>query len=167
MAFSFYLECNPLDFSDNVSHGELEDLQDYAYLAMMASGLLEEAGCRFHMSGFGVDSWAMNVGYDMSSLVEQLPELLSGVRGGEFVEVDLYSQGIECMLKFFPDGKMVRIECESRTEWTPDPRVESLEQCSLEDMISRLAIDFSKGVDACNSPISRIEPFSKWVNGEV
>ncbi|MDA0184524.1 hypothetical protein OJ997_29750 [Solirubrobacter phytolaccae] len=59
------------------------------------------------ISGFGRPRWGVDVGYDMSAFVERLPELLTGLSESRFAEIDLYPQGVECVLGFFPVGEDV------------------------------------------------------------
>ncbi|MBL1098091.1 hypothetical protein [Streptomyces coffeae] len=54
---------------ENVGH-------TYDCLVMEGCRQLEDTDCRFVIGGFGQQCWRFDVGYDMSSLVEQLPELL-------------------------------------------------------------------------------------------
>jgi hypothetical protein len=109
----------------------------------------------------------VDVGYDMSSFIEQLPQLLTGLRTGQETKVDLYPQGLERILTFRPSGERVMIQCLSRTDWIPDPEVESIAATELIAMLSRLAHDFATGLRAIDSELSHVEPFVHWLNGRV
>jgi hypothetical protein len=146
----------------------LEPGGDYETLVMEACSALSEAGgSTFHIGGFGSDEWPLDVAYDLSAFMEQLPSLLEGVRDRREVEVDLYSQGIERTLTFLPSGDLVMIQCDSRTNWAPNPERESIAQSELVAMLSKLAEDFARGLKAINSELSEFAPFERWLEGEV
>jgi hypothetical protein len=167
---SFSVSFNPAVPSGAVSPASagLEPGDDYETLVMEACGALSDAGgSRFHIGGFGSDEWPLDVAYDLSAFMEQLPSLLAGVRDRREVEVDLYSQGIERTFIFRPSGDLVMIHCESRTNWVPNPERESIAQGELVAMLSKLAEDFARGLKAINSELSEVAPFERWLEGEV
>ncbi len=84
---------------------------------------LGDTGYAFRISGFGQAEWPVDVWYDLSTLVEQLPDALAALRRGEPAEIDLYGQGVERTLIFEPAGDVVSITCSSRTRWQPEPAV--------------------------------------------
>lgn len=124
--------------------------------------MLAGTDCSFHIGGFGRSDWGLDVEYDMSAFVEQLPELLAGVRERRLVEVDLYPPGVERTLEFDPTGDSVDIRCLSRTDWTPDPVVETIEFAELEQMLVDTAVNIANALTASGSTISRLAPFSDW-----
>jgi hypothetical protein len=145
---------------------ELDD--DYETLVIEACSALSDAGgSAFHIGGFGSDEWPLDVAYDLSAFMEQLPLLLMGVRERREVEVDLYSQGIERTLTFRPSGDLIMIHCDSRTNWVPNPERESIAQRELVAMLSKLAEDFAGGLKTINSELSEVAPFERWLEGEV
>lgn len=163
---SFTLAVPPATPSPDSASLELDG--DYETLVMEACSVLSEVeGCRFHIGGFGDDEWPLDVAYDLSVFMEQLPSLLVGVRERREVEMDLYSQGIERTLTFRPSGDLVMIHCDSRTDWVPDPVRESITQRELVAMLSKLAEEFAGGLKAINSELSEITPFEGWLEGEV
>ncbi|MCK7621694.1 hypothetical protein MUU72_00860 [Streptomyces sp. RS10V-4] len=151
-----------------VASAGLEPGDDYETLVMEACSVLSDAGgSTFHIGGFGSDEWPLDVAYDLSAFMEQLPSLLVGVRDRREVEVDLYSQGIERTLTFRPSGDLVVIHCDSRTKWVPSPERESVARSELVAMLSKLAEDFARGLKAINSELSEVAPFERWLEGEV
>ncbi|MCY0947663.1 hypothetical protein [Streptomyces antarcticus] len=141
---------------------------DYNTLVIEACSALSDAGGgSFHIGGFGSDAWPLDVAYDLSAFMEQLPSLLAGVRERREVEVDLYSQGIERTLTFRPVENRVVIQCESRTNWVPSPEFESLAQGELVAMLSKMAEEFAGGLKAISSELSGVAPFACWLGGEV
>jgi hypothetical protein len=167
---SFSVSFNPAVPSGVVALASvgLEPGDDYETLVMEACSVLSDAGgSTFHIGGFGSDEWPLDVAYDLSAFMEQLPSLLVGVRDRREVEVDLYSQGIERTLTFRPSGDFVIIHCDSRTNWVPNPERESIAQSELVAMLSKLAEDFAGGLKAVNSELSEVAPFERWLEGEV
>jgi hypothetical protein len=136
----------------------------YESLVMLACEQLHETDCRFHMSGFGDPDWRVDVWYDLSVVVEQLPDLLDGIRARRRAEVDIYSQGVERMLTFRPVGAGWEIRCLSRTDWVPEPAVEIVGTTRLAGMFSRLAADFAGSLDVIGSPVARVAPFAGWLS---
>lgn len=167
---SFSVSFNPAVPSGAVApaSASLEPGDEYETLVMEAcSALSDVGGGRFHIGGFGSDEWPLDVAYDLSAFMEQLPSLLMGVRERREVEVDLYSQGIERTLTFRSSGDLVMIHCDSRTNWVPNPECESIAQSELVAMLSKLAEDFARGLKAINSELSEVAPFERWLEGEV
>ncbi|WP_407990837.1 hypothetical protein [Kitasatospora sp. CMC57] len=113
---------------------------------MYASKALELSGHRFEIGGFGDPDWKFDVSYDMSTLVEQLPDLIEALGSGTPGVIDFYSQGVERSLTFSPAGDQVRIGCESRTSWKPSPAVEVMERSSLEAMTRDFCATFASGL---------------------
>ncbi|WP_198144229.1 hypothetical protein [Parafrankia sp. EUN1f] len=137
---------------------------DYASLVTAACCLLGETDCRFRIHGFGCSEWPVDVAYDLSVFMEQLPELLEGVRLRRRTEIDLYSQGIERTLEFVPRGELVEIHCLSRTDWMPNPSVEVPGGSALEAMLTGLAADFVASLTVIGSHMAGMKPFSSWAS---
>ena len=108
--------------------GHLEDGSSYDYLAMRGCADLADTDASFLIGGFGGEDWKFDISYDLSALMESLPELIAAVRLHQQFELDLYPQGVERMLTFrFPEGQTVEVDCHSRTAWTPNPATEVCE----------------------------------------
>ncbi|MEU5343979.1 hypothetical protein AB0H18_24600 [Streptomyces sp. NPDC020766] len=137
-------------------------MDDYEYLVMQGCTILSEIGCGFHIAGFGSDDWGFDVSYDMSALVEQLPELLKGLASEGRGEVDFYSQGVERTVTFERVAGAYVLRCHSRTSWKPSPEVEYVDSVKMESMLTELASTFSTGLEAASSEISMLEPFRSW-----
>lgn len=71
----------------------LEDDHDYDYLVMQACRILSDAGCRFHIAGFGSADWGFDVSYDMATFIEQVPDLIAGLESNGVGEVDSIRKG--------------------------------------------------------------------------
>jgi hypothetical protein len=140
----------------------LEDTEDYDYLAMEACATLEGLGYQFSIGGFGSPDWGSDVGYDMSNLLEQLPALVAGLNGIGEGEIDFYAQGLERTVEFTRHGDSIRMSCTSRTQWRPDPETET----STADALDRMFTDFLTATSAAlrqaSSPIAGLHPFASW-----
>ncbi|WP_134661359.1 MULTISPECIES: hypothetical protein [unclassified Amycolatopsis] len=134
---------------------------DYDALVIEACQVLATTDCAFTVRGFG-GSWPVDVAYDLSTLVEQLPGLLRDLRARHDGEIDFYGQGIERTLHFRPLAGQVQVTCMSRTSWTPDPAVEVIDGTRLEEMILRLMSAFSTSLETARSPLADAPPFPSW-----
>lgn len=143
------------------------DPEDYPSLVMEACESLAEAGCRFRMGGFGQDDWGLDVGYDLSSVVEQLPDLLAALRAGTKAELDMYTQGVERSLVFDPRGNIVVIRCFSQTSWVPSPDEVVQERFEIVAMLEKLAQAFGEAIAIADPAIGRLRPFDLWRKGIV
>ncbi|MEU5260409.1 hypothetical protein [Amycolatopsis sp. NPDC021455] len=108
--------------------------------------ILAENECSFEICGFGQLRWPVDVKYDLSTFIEQLPEALRCIKDRVPVEVDLYGQGIERSLKFETKGEFVHISCESRTGWVPRPDVEKIGYLDLLSMLESVASEFTSSL---------------------
>jgi hypothetical protein len=144
-----------LDVVEGMAH-------DFETLVMEACEQLAQTDSSFCIGGFGTKDWHFDVGYDFSAMLEQLPVLLECIRSGVRGEIDFYSQGVERTLTFLPSGKLVQVECLSRTSWTPVPNVEFCVRGDLEAMIIRVMMQFQESLRIIKSPLADVEPFSSW-----
>lgn len=160
MTFIFYM--TPATNPSGTVVPEPDDDLDYSSLVIEACAVLAGTGCDFTMRGFGSDDWQVDVAYDLSTLVEQLPDLVENLDTQRVGEVDLYGPGIERTLYFDPSGSEVAITCASWTSWTPDPLTESLDRNELQAMIDRLLSTFSSSLKATGSPLADIAPIPAW-----
>lgn len=160
--FHFHLEVPHITDETEREPVEIEDADDYQYLAIEACSALSEVGCTFVIGGFGKNNWIFDAEYDMSTFVEGLPDLISDLPKGRLVVVDLYSQGVERTLTFHPRGQFVDVACVSRTTWKPMPEVETLSLDDLLMMIRRLAVDFATALTRAAPEIAALEPFPSW-----
>lgn len=119
---------------------------DYESLVMDLCDILGDTDCVFRISGFGQAEWPVDVWYDLSTLVEQLPDALAALRSGEPAEIDLYGQGVERALAFEPAGDVVSIICSSRTSWQPVPDVETQALGDVTAMLEAVAREFAESL---------------------
>lgn len=167
MVFRCFLDRSAFSAPPPGSLGAPDDLGDYQVSVMNACELLADTGLRFAVSGFGLDDWRLDIQYDLSVFMEELPEMLRAATRGEQYEFYFYSQGVERNLIYSPAGDIVQIRCVSITSWVPDPDVEVIPLASLIEMIREMAIEFSRALRAAGGPISEAEPFRSWAAGMV
>jgi hypothetical protein len=137
---------------------------DYESIVMELCSRLAETDCVFSMAGFGQEQWPVDIRYDLSTLIEQLPELLSALRSNGSVEVDLYGQGVERTLSFVVVGDRVTATCASRTGWIPNPDVEEIDLAELLAMIESVAFEFAKFMRMVWPQCAKAAPFVDWVS---
>ncbi|GAB2613759.1 hypothetical protein [Kribbella endophytica] len=141
--------------------------EDYSTSVMKAcEDVSARTTCRFVLGGFGKADWALDLGYDLSTFVEELPDLASAVRAAEEFELNLYGQGVEQILRFQPDGAQVVITCVSGTNWIPDPATETIALPVLDNMLTQLAKDFATALQHADSHVADREPFVSWRRGD-
>jgi hypothetical protein len=156
----------PPDLTSGPVPAELTD-DDFDTLVIEGCQLLGEAGCRFRMGGFGQDDWGLDVSYDLSTVVEQLPDVLVALRHDAEVELDLYAQGVERTVTFTPDGEYVNLRCRSQTSWTPRPDTERLARGQVVATLEKLAVDFAAALAIVAPKLAGYEPLVRWRRGEV
>ena len=143
---------------------EVAESEDVAI--MTACEMLAETGARFHMGGFGIEEWNLDIKYDFSMFMEQLSQVLRALVEGSESEISMYSQGVERFLLFHPRGEEVGIECVSGTSWVPVPTEEKAAMGELTAMLRQLATDFSRAIIKMDADGVRIEPIRRWRRGE-
>ncbi|MFJ4583274.1 hypothetical protein [Streptomyces echinatus] len=136
--------------------------EDYESLVMDACELLAETDCRFDVAGFGQNPWPVDVSYDLSSVIEQLPRARTALRRGERARIDFYGQGVERVVTFDPVGERVTMTCTTRTDRIPAPATETASLTTVEGMLAALAHDFRQALDRACPDIATREPFTQW-----
>ena len=156
-------------FEPGAASGEPAEINyDYDYESIVmevCEALGERHDAKFTLSGFGRDPWPVDVPYDMSVFVEQLPDLLENLRTGDLFRLDMYSQGIEAKLEFVPNADDVAITCTSRTSWSPEPSTEHIGLTQLLDMLDALATVFARAALEVGPGLAAQEPFATWSTG--
>ncbi|GAB2830168.1 hypothetical protein [Streptomyces daliensis] len=135
---------------------------DYEVLVMDVCELLSETDCRFVMGGFGQDPWPVDVSYDLSSVMEQLPTAISDLRRRGEAVIDLYGQGVQRRLTFAPTGDLVNIRCSSDTRWQPDPAAEQVSYEEALRLLEGLKKDFRAAVERTSPTVAAAGPFAEW-----
>jgi hypothetical protein len=139
---------------------------DYATEVINLCELLGGTDARFHVSGFGQASWPVDVAYDLSAVVEELPRVIRALSNGTDTDLDFYTQGIERELAFQVSGEVTRITCESHTKWVPDPAEIEMKTHDLIAMLQELARSFGTAVAIGAPGLENLSPFNSWRAGE-
>ncbi len=135
---------------------------EFESVVMDLCAVLAENECSFEVSGFGQLEWPVDVKYDLSTFVEQLPEALRGIRDRTSAEIDFYGQGLERRLIFEFKGELVNISCESRTNWVPKPNVEEIGYQELLSMLESVASKFASSLRLVWPQLENKDPFCNW-----
>lgn len=98
----------------------------------------------FIVRGFGPDPWKVDVWYDLPTIVEQIPGILEWIDNDnrEVFELDFFAQGTERSLLLTVKDGQVEIECESRIDWHPDPKIEMSDLAVVDQMFSQVLTTF-------------------------
>ncbi|MEN8650054.1 hypothetical protein ABCR94_05265 [Streptomyces sp. 21So2-11] len=141
---------------------DIDPSSDYDSLVMDLCELLSTSDCQFAVGGFGQDCWPVDVSYDLSTVIEQLPDVIDSLRGGGDAEIDFYGQGVERRVSFLPLGDLIAIHCSSGTAWTPTPDSETATMEEVTLLLSGLAHDFKVALELAHPNLSGITPFAAW-----
>lgn len=129
---------------------------------MTASKTLERLGCSFTIGGFGRSDWRFDVGYDMSTMLEQTPDLITNLTSAGRGEVDFYSLGVERNVEFVRHEDLLEMTCRSRTDWNPDRQVETSSVEAFDAMLTRFLVTISRALIIARSPLADLKPFNSW-----
>lgn len=109
---------------------EYEDIN--SLLADLCEMLANEEGLALNVKGFGDSSWPVDIGTDLSCILEQLPHAIKSLKeSGEDFELSFYEQGIERMIHCHNSNETVEMTCRSGTEWEPSPSKISIDRQKL------------------------------------
>ncbi|EHR62591.1 polysaccharide deacetylase family protein [Saccharomonospora cyanea] len=144
-----------------------DELGGYEVEVMAACEVLEQAGVGFRVSGFGLDDWRLDVEYDCSIFMENLPDLLDALARKEEHVFFFASQGVEVVLAFVPVDESVVINCSSLVARAPSPVVETTARADLVSMLERFAVDFGVALTRVSPPLASEEPFRSWAEGRL
>jgi len=139
---------------------------DYASEVMGLCDVLATTDCRFHVAGFGLADWPVDVSYDLAVVMEQLPQVVWSLLNGAETELDFYSEGIERTLEFHLAGEICQLKCESRTKWVPSPAKIEMKTQDVIAMLQQLAKDFGRAVAIAAPSLANLSPFDAWRTGE-
>jgi hypothetical protein len=132
----------------DVPHMEInydDESDDIRSLLDDTCGILADTElAEFKTSGFGQESWPVDVRTDFSVFLEQLPAAIASVAAESDFEIDFYEQGIERTIRFSRRGSQYVARCESRTTWTPNPETEMIDVLVLHRMLCDVRAHFLK-----------------------
>ena len=119
------------------------------------------------VGGFGDASWPVDVQYDLSIVLQQLPEVIGSLRASRPTTLGFYGQGVERMVDISPIGGDLDLACRSGTDWQPQPREERVSPIELESMLVRLASSFASAVSVVSPGFGRSSPLPAWRSGDI
>ncbi|HZS46968.1 MAG TPA: hypothetical protein VFC63_17975 [Blastocatellia bacterium] len=166
--FSFGLFINPESerkrATDSHDEYEVEGDDFNEMLAITCLKLANSEQFTFEVKGFGQDPWPVDVRLDMATFLEQITEVLTWLDSGghEDTELDFYEQGIERKLIFHSEEEKIKINCESRTNWTPSPSEEWLDKATLNSLFSLFLKRFIESVQEFCQDIAETSIFRDW-----
>lgn len=131
---------------------------DYDSVVMDSCSRLASTDCFFRVGGFGLSSWPVEVGSDLSVFIEQLPQAIEAIEAGRDALIDLYVQGLERSIYFEVAGCVVRIRCVSRTSWVPNPDIEIIRRNELLEMLKAVSREFADSLDVLWPNLVSIQP---------
>ncbi|MFD8494823.1 hypothetical protein [Amycolatopsis sp. NPDC059657] len=141
--------------------------EDFESLIIGTCGALARTDCRFSVSGFGDNSWPVDIDYDLAAVLQQTPDLIEDLRAGDEAGLDFYSPHLERNLEFAMLGDLVEITCTSDTGWKPDPGTEYVPWPELERMLTTLAQNFANYLYRIDPALDELWPLPDWRRGTV
>lgn len=136
---------------------------DFDSIVMELCTVLASSDCFFRIGGFGQSDWPVDIRYDLSTLIEQLPETLGAVRSRLPATIDLYGQGIERTLRFDFGGNFVNVSCDSRTRWKPEVNIQGMTYSGLLSMLESVAKEFAESLRLVWPRLATLPPFLGWL----
>jgi hypothetical protein len=144
-----------------VYDAELDDVG--SILADLCDELAESECVEFLVSGFGQDSWPVDVRVDLLTILEQLPSTALAIRSGapEF-RLDFYEQGLQRFLTFERSNDNVLVRCVGGLTWQPEPVAMILPFTDLSGMLDSLRAEFISIASAINPELARHPWLEEW-----
>jgi hypothetical protein len=148
--------------------GEIEtEVEEFHSLIFASCEVLRYANCEFQVSGFGRDEWPTDV-WSLSSVVEDLPTILSALRQREPTSIDFASQSSEHSVRLVSQADVVTmtgVTCAKN--WSPDPAAETVQAVLLEQMLLELGRTFAEVMARVHPELGSMEPLPQWRAGQV
>lgn len=134
---------------------------DYSSQVILACDYLELRGYTFAVHGFGRETWPVTVGYDLSTVLEDMPSQLSALKDDQPVKIDMYAPGTEVEIDATPRGDDVVLTCTAAL-WDPEPATLVVSRVDFARTIHQMLADFSTALRDVDSSLADIEPFLGW-----
>jgi hypothetical protein len=117
----------------------------------------------FVVSGFGQEKWPVDCRTDLSTIIEQIPDILEKVSKGTFsFQLDFYEQGIERKLVFEEEAELVRITCLSRTNWIPIPQTILIDKVEISIMFKNFYNNFLEYSSVLCADLAKNPLLEEW-----
>lgn len=134
---------------------------DYSSQVILACDYLELCGYTFTVHGFGREAWPVTVGYDLSTVLEDMPSQLHALENDQPVKIDMYAPGTEVEIDAVPSGGDVVLKCTAAL-WTPEPDTIVVSRADFARTIQQMLADFSSALKNVDSSLADVEPFLGW-----
>ncbi|WP_439377568.1 hypothetical protein [Amycolatopsis lexingtonensis] len=149
------------DLHVEFSEPELE-IGEFESEVMGICAALADTSSRFDIGGFGTDDWDLDIRYDMSTFIEQLPDVYGAIAKYGSAELDLYSPGVERTLFFGVNSEKVAVRCASRTDWRPCPEIEEISRDELLASFRALSRQFGIAASKLFPEVNFSRPLADW-----
>lgn len=144
---------------------ELDDVR--SILSDICEALADGTPADFLASGFGQARWPVDVRTDLPAFLEQLPDAIASAESGISFSLDFYEQGIARTIHFAPQDQHYSAQCESHTEWKPNPVLETIDRLELQRMLSDVRENLMYFL-ARKSPLTAAHPWIKaWAGAAL
>ncbi|AFZ10680.1 hypothetical protein Osc7112_6546 (plasmid) [Oscillatoria nigro-viridis PCC 7112] len=126
--------------------------------------VLEETNIfQFQVSGFGQERWPVDVRTDLSTILEQIPQILHSIACANYpFQLDFYEQGVERQLNFEEADTCIKISCYSGTFWEPNPSACFVRESDILMQLYNLRDSFVEAVKIVCPKLASSELFAIW-----
>ncbi|MDY7012996.1 MAG: hypothetical protein SVX43_05235 [Cyanobacteriota bacterium] len=148
---------------------------DINSLLSVACERLEETGLFvFEMSGFGRETWPVEVYPDLACVLEQLSEAIDAIHQERYpFNLELYEQGIEKTITFVKENDEGLIKakchdfwpqegCDRSSSWSPEPDTIVILKENLLSQLLFLKFSFIQAVQKKCSDLAAEDLFIEW-----
>lgn len=158
---TFYIELRTADIHSVAEREYLEPNEDLELVAVPLCALLAEAGLIFMAGGFGDESWPVDVRYDLSSVIPQIPAVIESCTSGLTAELDFFEQGIQRKVCITYQGEQVTLRCKSYGDWLPRIETEVSARNDFVKLIVGFARSFAEAVTMI-APEAAVGLIAEW-----
>jgi len=121
---------------------------------------------KFAISGFGQDTWPLDVKTDLLCGVEELGEIVKKISMNDYNFIfDLYEQGVERTIEFSSNGNDVQVTCSTYTDWKPEPSVIVMSKDDVKKIFYELKFNFCSIAEKACPKLSSHTWFKQWSLG--
>jgi hypothetical protein len=164
MKFNMFIECQSVSHDSRKSETVVEDF--YSLIAVSCEDVLGPRDCRLRVSGFGDDDWPTDI-WTLSSVLEDLPDILDDLRGGRASSIQFASQATERTVHLAIQNERVTMTCEGWHMPPSSTSVEIVEADELMTMLIELGHSFAELLFSMNEELARTEPLPEWHKGKL
>ena len=118
----------------------------------------------FKVSGFGSYDWGMDCKFDLPCVLEQMDEIVNGIKNKEEFRIEFYEQGRECILTFRFCETQVLIEYNSIYNENIDNSIISMDYDVVKKMFLDFYSDFIYCIKKLVPEVMENELFNEWEN---